>query len=320
MSEDGEEDNVQIHASQRSSVCGAGFNFINSIVGAGIIGIPFAIQQCGFGLGLVMLFFVGFLINRSLLMLIDCGIKCGKLDLEELTNHVLGSRGYFVALAVMFMFSYGAQIAYLIVVGDTVPLVAEMLSPGSLLANRTFVMLTSSTLIILPLCLMRDLSSLARTSFLSVMSVLLLIAIIAARAPNAARVQHIEKAPLSLANSRLFVGIATMSFAYVSQHNCFLVFRSLQQPTFANWKKVAHGSILFSLGLSLLIGLSGYLSFSEDVKADVLNNFPTTGSFAYLYLLNVCLFLSSLIPTEFIDSSTSIPLFSSFHNFYCTLC
>lgn len=262
----------------RSTVYGASFNFVNSIVGAGIIGIPFALQQCGFGTGIVMLFTVAFLINQSLLMLIDCGIKTGKMNLEELAEHVLGPRGYFVALLFMFMFAYGGQVGYLVIVGDTVPMVARMLSPHSILTDRTFVVLASSILVVLPLCLLRDLSSLSRTSLLSVLAVFVLIVIVVSRAPRAAQLQHIETAPLSLFSDRMFVGVATMSFAFVCQHNCFMVYRSLAQPSFSSWKTVAMWSILFSLCLSLIIGLTGYLCFSTGVQSDVLNNFPATGT------------------------------------------
>lgn len=59
-----------------SSVYGASFNFINSIVGAGIIGIPYALKLCGFYTGIIMLILVAFLVNQSVIMLIECGLKC----------------------------------------------------------------------------------------------------------------------------------------------------------------------------------------------------------------------------------------------------
>ena len=38
----------------KSSVSGAAFNLINAIVGAGIVGIPFAINRCSLVLGFIM--------------------------------------------------------------------------------------------------------------------------------------------------------------------------------------------------------------------------------------------------------------------------
>ena len=49
----------------KSSVSGASFNLINSIVGAGIVGIPFAIQQCSLVLGLLMVNFFAAMTSKS---------------------------------------------------------------------------------------------------------------------------------------------------------------------------------------------------------------------------------------------------------------
>ena len=48
-----------------SSVASARFNFVNSIVGSGIIGIPYAIQECGLVIGVGMLILVAYLIYKS---------------------------------------------------------------------------------------------------------------------------------------------------------------------------------------------------------------------------------------------------------------
>jgi len=45
----------------RSSSVGASFNFINSIVGAGIVGMPFALKQAGFGFGIILVVTMGWL-------------------------------------------------------------------------------------------------------------------------------------------------------------------------------------------------------------------------------------------------------------------
>ena len=137
-----DDENPQVN---RSSVWGASFNFVNSIVGSGIIGIPFAILQSGTFMGIFLLAFVAFLVDKSVLMMIDCGIKTGKLDLEALCEHCLGRYGYYTALTMMFLFAYGAQVSYLVIVGDTVPLVAESIWPDNVYASRTFIMLLAGT-------------------------------------------------------------------------------------------------------------------------------------------------------------------------------
>ena len=167
-----------------STVFGAAFNFVNSIVGAGIIGIPFSVQQCGFVCGILLLTLVAILIYQSVLMLIECGLKANKLDFEELSEHLLGWRGYYAALTFMFLFAYGAQVAYLVVIGDTIPVVVALFYPNSIFANRQSVIGLTATFIILPLCLFKDLSTLAWTSLVSIAADVVFVLIVVVFAPG----------------------------------------------------------------------------------------------------------------------------------------
>ena len=68
-----------------------------------------------------------------------------------------------------------------------------------------------------------------------------------------------------------------MSFAFVCQHNSFIVFKSLEQRSMKNWQLVAKCSVGVSFSLCLLLGIAGYLAFLEATQGDILNNFPATG-------------------------------------------
>lgn len=55
-----------------SSLPQALFNYINSIVGSGIIGIPYALHRAGFGLGLLLLVVVAVITDYSLILMVLC--------------------------------------------------------------------------------------------------------------------------------------------------------------------------------------------------------------------------------------------------------
>ena len=52
-------------------------NYVNSIIGSGMIGIPFALKEAGFGLGLVLLVLVGILTDYSLRLMVRAGTLSG---------------------------------------------------------------------------------------------------------------------------------------------------------------------------------------------------------------------------------------------------
>ncbi|XP_012943487.1 putative sodium-coupled neutral amino acid transporter 11, partial [Aplysia californica] len=57
----------------RSSIPMTSFNFINSIIGSGIIGMPFALRQAGFGMGIILIVLVAFITDFSIMLLVEGG-------------------------------------------------------------------------------------------------------------------------------------------------------------------------------------------------------------------------------------------------------
>jgi sodium-coupled neutral amino acid transporter 11 len=56
---------------KQSPVAGACSNLVNSIVGAGIIGIPFALKESGLIAGVVLLILVSYFTDKTLRMLVE---------------------------------------------------------------------------------------------------------------------------------------------------------------------------------------------------------------------------------------------------------
>jgi len=160
-------------------------NFLNSIVGAGIIGIPFAIRHCGLFTGLVLLTWVGYLTDCSVRMIVTLGRDLGVNDYERLAEKIYGRRGYSTICVFMIFLAFGAMVAYCIVVGDVVP---ELLGVSSSPAARPVSIILCSGLVMLPLSLLRDMSSLAFTSTASCAADVILVFIVMMCAPLGASV------------------------------------------------------------------------------------------------------------------------------------
>lgn len=255
----------------RSSVAGASFNFINSIIGAGIIGLPYALHHTGFFVGIVMLLGVAMTADFTVRLLVRCGLHVGKHDYEDLCEHVMGKPGFYFVSTFMFLFAYGAMVAYFVIIGDTAPkAVAQLVGDTSPLANRELVLVLCATLVVLPLCMLKDLARLAWASTLSVLAVFMIIATVIARAPSA-----VEAAPAAspaahelrfVRPTTLFSGLSAMSFAFVCHHNTFLVYNSLSDRSEGAWRRVTRISITTAFLASLTLSLVGYLTFFGAVR------------------------------------------------------
>eukprot|EP00977_Amphora_coffeiformis_P021530 scaffold9441_cov167-Amphora_coffeaeformis.AAC.9 len=187
---------------------------------------------------------------------------------SNLVNSIVG--------AGMFILAYGAMLAYLIIIKDTVPVALGFSGePGEGDFMETeMVMVITSLLIIVPLSTQRDMANLSFTSFSSVLADVILVLLVAIFAPYPGNFGDVLKAIFENAvNSRLFIGLGALSTAMACQHSAFIVSGSLEDRTPERWSRVTFRSIGIAWLLCTIMGTTGYLGFEEETKGDILNNF-----------------------------------------------
>jgi sodium-coupled neutral amino acid transporter 11 len=196
-------------------------------------------------------------------------------------SYPFGKWGSYFILVNMFILAYGAMVAYLLIIKDTVPTILGVAhgTTGSFV-ERELVMVATSLVVIVPLSLQRDMASLAFTSVLSVAADVLLVIFIAIFAPiketvaaNGGFGKVLEDDWL---NPTIFIGLGILSTAMACQHSAFIVSGSLKDKTQARWATVTFRSITTSTILCAVLGICGYLGFLDETMGDVLNNFEGT--------------------------------------------
>lgn len=271
----------------QSGIKGASANLINSIVGAGIIGIPYALKESGLVAGIFLLLMVGYLTDKSLRVIV--GLACFHPSLrtrnvrtyEDLASYPFGRLGSFYVLINMFVLAYGAMVAYLLIIKDTVP---TLMGYDDSVLDRNVIMTVTSLCIMVPLSMQRDMASLAITSLLSVLADVVLVIFIAAFAPMKETVvdaggfrQVLENDSV---NPTLFIGLGILSTAMACQHSAFIVCGSLRNKTMRRWSIVTGFSIGVATLLCGVLGVTGYLGFLEETQGDILNNFDSDSGVA----------------------------------------
>jgi sodium-coupled neutral amino acid transporter 11 len=202
----------------------------------------------------------------------------GVVTFEDLMMLPFGKMGHNFILVNMFVLAYGAMVAYLLIIKDTVPIIFGIAEDesGSFI-ERELVMIVTSLIIIVPLSLQRDMASLAFTSLLSVAADVFLVIFIGAYAPiretvgDAGGLGQVIKD--NTINSHIFIGLGILSTAMACQHSAFIVSGSLSEKTSARWATVTFRSLTISTVLCSILGICGYLGFLGETLGDVLNNF-----------------------------------------------
>lgn len=266
---------------KQSGIFGASANLVNSIVGAGIIGIPYALNQSGLTAGVFLLILVAYLTDKSLRIIVGLASFHPQLKFrdvrtfEDLASYPFGNLGSNFILVNMFVMAYGAMVAYLLIIKDTIPHILGVDADARL--ERTLIMIVTSLTVMVPLAMQRDMASLSLTSVFSIIADVILVIFIAAYSPIQETVANAGGFGQVILNDSieptLFIGLGILSTAMACQHSAFIVSGSLEHKTMTRWSKVTGGSITISAILCLILGICGYLGFLEETEGDVLNNF-----------------------------------------------
>ncbi|KAJ1839339.1 hypothetical protein LPJ70_005096, partial [Coemansia sp. RSA 2708] len=123
-----DEEAPDIHAEGQSTTK-VGFNVLNTIIGSGVLCLPYALHNAGFVFGLLMLGVIAVLSQFSLYALVLTGKRTGTSHFSSVTEAALGNFGYHLLNYSMIIDMVGTVILYLMIVGDMVT--AGYLSFGS---------------------------------------------------------------------------------------------------------------------------------------------------------------------------------------------
>ncbi|XP_052037105.1 putative sodium-coupled neutral amino acid transporter 11 isoform X1 [Apodemus sylvaticus] len=260
----------------KSSLSAAVFNVVNSVIGSGIIGLPYSMKQAGFPLGILLLFWVSYITDFSLVLLIKGGALSGTDSYQSLVSKTFGFPGYLLLSTLQFMYPFIAMISYNIITGDTLSKVFQRLpgvDPGSWFISRHFIIAVSTVTCTLPLSLYRDIAKLGKISFISTILTSVILGIVMTRAislgPNIPKTDN----AWVFAKPNAIQAVGVMSFAFICHHNCFLVYGSLEEPTVAKWRRIIHTSILVSVFICVLFATCGYLTFTGFTQGDLFENY-----------------------------------------------
>ncbi|EIE81005.1 hypothetical protein G6F46_008486 [Rhizopus delemar] len=249
------------------------FNLVNATVGAGIIGLPFAISQAGFFTGLLASMIVAVLAQMGLYMLILSGQRVGIYKFAMLVEYILGRPGYHFLNFIICVQAGGGCVSYFILLGDSLPTLFQRYLPQiPILANRTFILLFVGIFFIFPLSLSRSIGSLAKWSIISVLCLPVILLTILIRAPAYAPQESIS---FEWIGHDIWGALGIMSFAFTCHQVAFNNFLTLKDQTTPGWRHTTILSTGISWAISMTFAVIGYVCFGSSVKSNLFMNFAT---------------------------------------------
>ncbi|PVI07905.1 hypothetical protein DM02DRAFT_608514 [Periconia macrospinosa] len=298
------EDHLE-NARPRSGMRSAFLNMANSIIGAGIIGQPYALRNAGLLTGTILLIGLTITVDWTIRLIVINSKLSGTDSFQATVQHCFGKSGLVAISLAQWLFAFGGMVAFCVIVGDTIPRVLDALFPSLadisflwLLTNRRAIIILLCLGVSYPLSLYRDIAKLAKASGLALVSMIIIIVTVITqcfRVPAEAR----GKLDGSLiVHSGLFEAIGVISFAFVCHHNSLLIYGSLRKPTIDRFSRVTHYSTGISLVACLTMALFGYLTFGDKTEGNLLNNFPNDNVMVNIARLFFGLNMLTTLPLE----------------------
>lgn len=149
----------------KSGLQSAFMNMANSIIGAGIIGQPYAFKQAGLLTGIILLIGLTITVDWTIRLIVINSKLSGSNSFQGTVEHCFGKTGLIAISVAQWAFAFGGMVAFGIIVGDTIPHVMAAIFPGlgdipvlSLLVNRRAVIVIFILGISYPLSLYRDIA------------------------------------------------------------------------------------------------------------------------------------------------------------------
>ena len=152
-------------ARPKSGLRSAFMNMANSIIGAGIIGQPYAFRQAGLLAGAVLLVGLTVVVDWTICLIVVNSKLSGANSFQGTVEHCFGRTGLIAISIAQWAFAFGGMVAFGIIIGDSIPHVLTAIWPNlrdlpvlGLLADRRVVIVVFVLGISYPLTLYRDIA------------------------------------------------------------------------------------------------------------------------------------------------------------------
>jgi sodium-coupled neutral amino acid transporter 11 len=263
------------------------FNMFVDLVPPGMLPLAYGVAQ---GTGLISAFIITFAFAFLSIFTMTCIARCvhhsGYGTYGSIWKQVIGERTMAVPVIVVILVCFGTLLSYACFYARLLSSAAPALGAPAFV-DRTFVLLSVGLVLLLPLCLLRDLSALQYSSGFGVVATLYCIGLLVCRAldgtyapggiyyemldanllptPSTAGLFDINMGSVSLVNM--------LALAYLSHYNGCKYYREFQEHTPRRFLKAAGLVMLMAASSYAIVEWAAFRAFGSAAQPVIFSNF-----------------------------------------------
>lgn len=234
----------------------------NSIIGVGVLAMPYCFKQCGILLSIVMLLISSIISRLSCHFLLKSAINSRRKTFEILAFHIFGTMGKFITEIGIIGFLLGTCIAFFVVMGDLTPeIICQITGLKRNETLRTCILIALALFCVLPLGLLRNVDSLCGVSKATIgFYGCLIIKIIADALPHLFTGDWFSKVNW-WRPSGIMQCIPIFSMALFCQTQLFEMYQILPNLSLEKLNNLVRVAVTICTWVYIFVGSFGYIAF-----------------------------------------------------------
>ncbi|XP_078272749.1 sodium-coupled neutral amino acid symporter 1-like [Rhinoraja longicauda] len=262
------------------------FNLSNAIIGSGLLGLSYAMANTGIIPFVFLLVVIALMSLYSIHLLLQASVETGSMVYETLGELAFGRPGKYAVFGSTSLQNIGAILSYLLIVKNQLPHVIEsfMYQADSEVwyLNSTYLVPLVTLVIILPLCLFKNLGYLGYTSGFSLFCMTFFLIVVIYKktqipcpyiAANSSNCTDMCTAKYLVWNNKTVYALPTVAFAFVCHPSVLPIYSELKKHTWKKMRLVSLYSFWSMFTMYLLTAIFGYLTFFGNVKEELLHSY-----------------------------------------------
>ncbi|KAF7118476.1 hypothetical protein CNMCM5793_008002 [Aspergillus hiratsukae] len=255
-------------------------NLVNTIIGAGVLAMPLAISRMGIVLGIFVILWSGMTAGLGLYLQARCAqyLDRGSSSFFALSQLTYPNAAVVFDAAIAIK-CFGVGVSYLIIIGDLMPGVVQGFVGSTpaydFLVDRHF-WVTAFMLIVIPLSYLRRLDSLKYTSIAALVSMGYLVILVVYHFVKGDTVDH--RGPVRVIHWAgpipALSSLPVIVFAFTCHQNMFSILNEISNNSHFRVTGVVLASIGSSAATYILVAITGYLSFGDNVGGNIVSMYP----------------------------------------------